>query len=59
MIRSKIREVDDSVCQNCSQLWKDECRAYCVPHSDEEKDHRKKSLRPSCYPKRRTKNDNS
>lgn len=42
MIRGKIRNVQDAVCKGCSQLWNGECRAFQMPHSDEEYEHRKK-----------------
>ena len=40
MIEHKMRDVPDSVCQKCPQLWEDECRAFCVSHSEEERIHR-------------------
>ena len=40
MIEHKMRDVPDSVCRKCPQLWEDECRAFCVSHSEEERIHR-------------------
>ena len=40
MIEHKMRDVPDSVCQKCPQLWEGECRAFCVSHSEEERIHR-------------------
>ena len=47
-IQNKIKDVDDSVCRTCNQLWEMECRAYTVPHSSAEAAHRKKDLKPKC-----------
>ena len=40
MIEHKMRDVPDSVCQKCPQLWEDECRVFCVYLSEEERIHR-------------------
>ena len=37
MIEHQIRDVPDSVCKKCPQLWEGECRTFCVPHSEEER----------------------
>ena len=38
MIESKIvKGTLDEVCQQCSQCYEGVCRAYCVPHSKEER----------------------
>jgi len=39
-IKRKISNVSDEVCQGCTQLWNDECRAYSMPHSKAEEAHR-------------------
>lgn len=44
MIKNKIRAVPDSVCEKCTQLWEDECRAWEMPHSEEERLSRKVEL---------------
>lgn len=40
MIEHKIREVPDTTCKDCSQLWEGECRAFSFPHNDDERMHR-------------------
>lgn len=47
-VKAKIARVPDSVCWTCSQLWEGVCRAYCLPHSDEEEVHRTKDPNPVC-----------
>jgi len=41
----KLKDVDDSVCEGCSQNWDGECRAYLMPHSDEERKSRSAAKR--------------
>ncbi len=37
MVEHKIvARTPDEVCRQCAQLWKGECRAFSVPHSQEE-----------------------
>jgi len=36
MVKQKIYDVPDSVCEICPQNYEDECRAFQVPHSTEE-----------------------
>jgi len=33
----KIKNVSDSLCRKCHQCYEDKCRAFCVPHSEEER----------------------
>lgn len=40
MIKHKAYSVPDSVCEGCSQLYEGECRAFTVPHSPDETEHR-------------------
>ena len=40
MVLGKVANVPDSVCVGCPQNWYNECRAYLVPSSAEEADHR-------------------
>jgi len=48
MISNKVnKHVDDSICVECSQYWDDECRAFYMPHSDEERKSQK-SGKMSC-----------
>jgi len=39
-IRNKIRNVSDKVCLGCTQLWQNECRAFCMPRSEAERQAR-------------------
>lgn len=48
MIQGKIRNVQDAVCEGCSQSWYGVCRAYSIPHSEEETDYRKSGGKPHC-----------
>jgi len=48
MITRKIKQVSDNVCKGCYQLWKNECRAYSIPHSDEERKYRNTNLQLKC-----------
>jgi len=41
-IKGKIRDVPDEICKGCRQLWNGECRAFLVPQSKEEREHRMK-----------------
>ena len=38
----KIKLCSDDTCHKCAQCYEDECRAYQMPHDDEEKAARKK-----------------
>ena len=40
-----LPETRDGVCLTCSQCWEAQCRAYCLPHSEEERAHRLKDGR--------------
>jgi hypothetical protein len=51
MITNKIAKVDDKVCAKCSQLWRDECRAYHVSQSEEEYKSRFTGGEPTCFDK--------
>lgn len=42
MIKHKIVEAaDDRLCAECHQVWHGICRAFTVPHSEEEAEYRK------------------
>lgn len=47
-VAHKIADVSDEVCEKCGQNWENECRAYCVAHSEEEYEHRKAGGRAAC-----------
>lgn len=40
LISGKIHNVPDETCAGCPQNWRGECRAFCIPHSTEERRHR-------------------
>lgn len=40
MIKFKIKEVPDSMCATCPQLWENECRAFNLAHSEAEQTSR-------------------
>jgi len=42
MIRGKIEEIGDEICNHCSQNYQEECRAFEYPHSDQERTEREK-----------------
>lgn len=42
MIKGKIEQVGDQICGHCAQNYQDECRAFEVPHSDQERTEREK-----------------
>ena len=52
MIYHKIREIQDKVCEGCSQNYYGECRAYEMPHSQEESEQRKSGM-PNCEQSKR------
>ena len=39
-IANKIAAVSDDLCLRCPQCWQDECRAFLLPHSRAEAEHR-------------------
>ncbi len=39
-VANKIAAVSDDLCLRCPQCWQDECRAFHVPHSRAEAEHR-------------------
>lgn len=39
-VSNKIHQVSDDLCELCAQCWESQCRAYQVPHSDEERAQR-------------------
>ena len=39
-IRNKVSDVADSVCEDCPQNWQGTCRAFNLPHTEEERLHR-------------------
>lgn len=39
-IEHKTKPVIDDLCKLCAQQWQGECRAFQMPHSDEEKAQR-------------------
>ncbi len=47
-IEHKITPVSDSVCEQCCQLWEGECRAYSMPHSEAEREHRTSNYGLEC-----------
>lgn len=50
----KISNVADETCQDCPQCWEGECRAFCLPHSLAERNHRTHNGRDNglmnCFP---------
>ncbi len=48
MIYHKIKNVPDSVCEGCGQNWQSQCRAYEMPHSEEERKHRGEKTDLNC-----------
>ena len=52
MIGHKVQKVPDSVCKECYQSYEDICRAFLIPHSDEEKEHRLKGGALCARPKK-------
>lgn len=46
---NKIVDVADEVCEECPQAWGGECRAFLLPHSKEEREHRLTGG-PKCSP---------
>lgn len=54
MVYHKISNVQDSVChgyhtnKECGQLWQGECRAFSMPHSEEEKEFRLRDQSLNC-----------
>ena len=37
------KSAPDEICHECSQCYEDECRAYSVPHTEEEREQRLQS----------------
>lgn len=48
MTERKIRKVPDTLCAKCPQQFDGECRAYMMPHSDDEYLQRKSDPRALC-----------
>jgi len=40
MIGHKVMNVSDELCQLCAQAWQGECRAFQMPHTQEERAQR-------------------
>lgn len=40
MIKRKIEQVSDDLCDHCAQNYQDECRAFEAPHSPQEREAR-------------------
>ncbi len=54
MVEHKILKVDDKVCEGCPQNWEAVCRAYSMPHSEEEREFRTQGkIRMLCLPTHR------
>ena len=53
-ISNKVTTVPDEVCEGdadnspCTQLWEEECRAFQMPHSEAEREHRAVSIYRNC-----------
>lgn len=57
-IKHKISRVSNATCKDCPQLWEEECRALCAPHSEAEKLHRQgKLLEMNCRKKKEEPNE--
>ena len=48
MVKYKIKSVPDEICEGCSQNWQEECRAYNMPQSKEERKQRKQGNSVNC-----------
>lgn len=42
MIKGKIEQVSDDLCNHCAQNYQEECRAFNDPHSPQERAAREK-----------------
>ena len=55
VITNKIGSVSDNVCMLCSQMWNNECRAFEMSQSEEERTQRLSNpfcrCQKSCYDK--------
>lgn len=47
-ISNKIFKVEDSTCEDCSQNYLGECRAFQLPQSEEERKARAKAVMKCC-----------
>lgn len=52
-VRNKAYLVEDELCELCPQCWQGECRAFLVPHSEEERKHRESGDVPMLCLRRR------
>jgi len=48
MIKHKIGNVQDDLCEYCPQMWESECRAYEVPHNEAERKQRESDPTSFC-----------
>lgn len=46
--KNMIKDVPDEVCNGCAQLYEGECRAFQMPHSEEERQARLKDPQLVC-----------
>lgn len=48
VLNKAVPNTPDETCEECPQCWGGECRAFCVPHSEEEEEARRTDEAMKC-----------